>query len=74
MRQIVNGDKGWVVNGTNVRNLAAAEVVEARNSWDELFNVIKVKPSRSMKLGSQIQPLHPRQDNEFDMLRLFLAS
>jgi hypothetical protein len=25
VRQIVDGDKGWVMNGTNVRNLAPAE-------------------------------------------------
>jgi zinc protease len=51
VRQIVNGDKGWVMNGTNVRNLAPAEVVQAKRSWDELFNIIKVKPSQSMRLG-----------------------
>lgn len=50
VRQIVNGDKGWVMNGTNVRNLAPAEAVEAKRSWDELFNVIKVKLSPGMRL------------------------
>ena len=51
VRQIVNGDNGWIVNGTNVRSLAPAEAVEARRSWDELFNIVKVKPSLGMKLG-----------------------
>jgi photosynthetic reaction center cytochrome c subunit len=51
IRQIVNGDKGWVMNGTNVRNLAPAEVVQAKRSWDELFNIVKVKPSPNMRLG-----------------------
>ena len=50
VRQIVNGDKGWIVNGTNVRNLTAADAAEAGRSYDELFNVIKVKPSPSMRL------------------------
>jgi hypothetical protein len=50
VRQIINGDKGWIVNGTNVRNLPAATAVEARHSYDELFNVIKVKPSQNMRL------------------------
>ena len=51
VRQIVNGDKGSVMNGTNVRNLAPAEAVEAKRIWEELFNIVKVKPSQGMKLG-----------------------
>ena len=51
VRQIVNGDKGWTMNGTNVRNLGPAEAVEAKHSWDELFNVVKVKLSPGMRLG-----------------------
>src|SRR5688500_10999404 len=50
VRQLVNGDNGWIVNGTNVRNLTAANAVEAGRSYDELFNVIKVKPSKNMRL------------------------
>src|SRR2546423_7210661 len=38
VRQIVNGDKGWIMNGTNVRSLAPAAAVEAKRSSDELFN------------------------------------
>lgn len=51
VRQIVNGEKGWVMNGTNVRNLDPAEAVEAKRSWDELFNVIKVKQAPAMRSG-----------------------
>jgi hypothetical protein len=51
VRQIVNGDKGWVMNGTNVRNLAPTEVVQAKRGWDELFNIVKVKTSQSMTPG-----------------------
>jgi zinc protease len=50
-RQIINGDKGWIVSGTNVRNLSATEAVDAGRSLGELFNVIKVKPSESMRFG-----------------------
>ena len=50
VRQIVNGDKGWIMNGTNVRSLAPAAAVEAKRSSDELFNIVKVKPSQSMRL------------------------
>jgi len=50
VRQIVNGDKGWIVNGTSVRNLPAATAVDTGRSFDELFNVIKVKPSQNMRL------------------------
>ena len=50
VRQIFSGDKGWIVNGTNVRNLPAATAVETARSYDELFNVIKVKPSQNMRL------------------------
>jgi photosynthetic reaction center cytochrome c subunit len=51
VRQIVNGDKGWVMNGTNVRSLTPAEAGAAKHSFDELFNIIKVKPSQSMRPG-----------------------
>ncbi len=50
VRQIVNGDKGWIVNGTSVRNLPAATAVDTGRSFDELFTVIKVKPSQNMRL------------------------
>lgn len=50
-RQIINGDKGWIVSGTNVRNLSAAEAVEVGRSLGELFNIIKVRPSASMTFG-----------------------
>src|SRR5215217_1145962 len=51
IRQIVNGDKGWTVNGTNVRTLTPAEALDARNRGNELFTVVKVKPSQGMRLA-----------------------
>jgi hypothetical protein len=51
LRQIVNGDKGWVVNGNNVRNLAATAALAAKRTWNELFGVVKVKQSQGMRLG-----------------------
>ena len=51
VRQIVNGDKGWIVNGANVQTLVPAAALEAKRASDELFNIVKVKPSQSMRLG-----------------------
>jgi hypothetical protein len=51
VRQIVNGDKGSVVNGANVRNLTPAEAIAAKRSFDELFNVVKVVMSPGMRPG-----------------------
>jgi hypothetical protein len=51
VRQMVNGDKGSVVNGANVRNLGPTEAAEAKRGWDELFNVIKVNVSSGMRSG-----------------------
>src|SRR5262245_19310067 len=50
-RQVINGEKGWIVSGANVRNLTATEAVDLWRSAEELFSVIKVKPSPSMKFG-----------------------
>ena len=51
IRQIVNGDKGWILNGTNLRTLAPTEAIEAGRGWDELFKVVKVKQSPGMRFG-----------------------
>ena len=51
IRQILNGDKGWAVNGTNVRPLSSAEALDVKRRGNELFPVVKVKPLESMKLS-----------------------
>src|SRR5260221_12970 len=51
VRQIVNGDKGSVMNGAKVRNLTPAEAIAAKRSFDELFNVVKVRMSPGMRAG-----------------------
>ena len=51
IRQIVNGEKGWILNGTNLRTLTPTEAVEAGRGWDELFKVVKVKKSPGMRFG-----------------------
>lgn len=51
IRQILNGDKGWAVNGTNVRPLSSAEALDAKRRGNELFPVVKVKPLESMRLS-----------------------
>jgi photosynthetic reaction center cytochrome c subunit len=60
IRQIVNGDKGSVVNGANVRPLSSAEALDATRRGNELFTVVKVKPSESMKV-SGIQKFGERE-------------
>lgn len=60
IRQIVNGDKGWVINGANVRPLSPAEALDATRRGNELFTVVKVKPSESMTV-SGIQKVGERE-------------
>ncbi len=60
IRQIVNGDKGWAVNGANVRPLSPAEALDATRRGNELFTVVKVKPSQNMRL-SGIQKVGERE-------------
>ena len=52
LRQVINGDNGFVVNGTDVRNLTPKEAGDIRRSWDELFGVLKVKQLPGMSLSS----------------------
>lgn len=49
-RQIINGDKGWIINSSNVHSLTTKEAVDAARGLGELFNVVKVKPSPTMNL------------------------
>src|ERR1044072_2802803 len=60
IRQIVTGDKGWVVNGANVRLLSTADALDATRRGNEMFTVVKVKPSESMKV-SGIQQVGERE-------------
>jgi len=59
LRQIVNGDKGAVVNGANARNLTPSQASEVKRSFDELFNVVRVKMSQGMRSGG-VQKVHDR--------------
>jgi len=60
IRQIVTGDKGWVVNGANVRLLSTADALDATRRGNEMFTVVKVKPSESMRV-SGIQKVGERE-------------
>jgi hypothetical protein len=51
LRQVINGDNGFIVNGTNVRNLAPKEAVDVRRSWDELFGLLKVRQLPGMSVS-----------------------
>lgn len=60
IRQILNGDKGWAINGANVRTLSASDALDATRRGNELFTVVKVKLSESMRL-SGIQKVGERE-------------
>jgi hypothetical protein len=51
VRQILSGDNGWVLNGTNLRTLSSTEVSEARRGLQALFGIIKVAHSPGMQLA-----------------------
>jgi hypothetical protein len=49
VRQIVNGESGWAVTGRNLRTLGPEDIAESKRSLNELFGVIKVRPSPGFK-------------------------
>ena len=51
VRQILAGDNGWVLNGTNLRTLSSIEVAEAKRSLQAIVGVVKVTNSREMQLA-----------------------
>ena len=42
IRQAATGDKGWVLNGTKLQTLTAAQTATARRGLEEVFNAVKV--------------------------------
>lgn len=50
LRQILAGDKGWILNGPNLRTLNPTEVSNALRGLDALFGVVKVTSSPGMQL------------------------
>lgn len=50
LRQVINGENGFIVSGANVRNLTPKETLDVRRSWDELFAPLKIKQSPDMSL------------------------
>jgi hypothetical protein len=51
VRQILSGDNGWVLSGTNLRTLSPTEVADARRGLQALFGVVKVTHSPGMQLA-----------------------
>ena len=51
IRQAFAGDKGWVLNGTNLQTLTAAQVTTARRGLEEVFSAVKVTPAPGMQLA-----------------------
>jgi hypothetical protein len=54
IRQAAAGDKGWVLNGTKLQTLTAAQTATARRGLEEVFSAVKVTPAPGMQLvGSE---------------------
>jgi hypothetical protein len=51
VRQILSGDNGWVLSGTNFRTLSPTEVADARRGLQALFGIVKVAHSPGMQLA-----------------------
>src|SRR4030095_7201115 len=51
IRQTLAGDKGWVLNGTKLQTLTAAQAAGARRSLEEVFSAIKVTLAPGMQLA-----------------------
>ena len=51
VRQILAGDNGWVLNGTNLRTLSAVEVADARRVLGSIFGVVKVTHAAGLQLA-----------------------
>lgn len=51
VRQILAGDNGWILSGTNLRTLSPTEVAEARRGLQALFGIVKVTHSPGMQLA-----------------------
>lgn len=60
IRQVVNGDQGWALNGANLRILTPAEVADARRSGEEIFSVVKAKQTPGMNF-SGVQKVGERE-------------
>jgi hypothetical protein len=60
LRQIAAGDNGWVLNGTNLQTLTAAQAANARHALEEVFNVVKVTRVPGMQLAG-IEKINGRE-------------
>jgi hypothetical protein len=53
VRQILAGDHGWVLNGTNLHTLSTTEAADARRVLESIFGVVKVTYSPGMQLAGR---------------------
>jgi hypothetical protein len=53
VRQILAGDHGWVLNGTNLHALSPTEAADARRVLESIFGVVKVTYSPGMQLAGR---------------------
>jgi hypothetical protein len=60
IRQVAAGDKGWVLNGTNLQTLTAAQAANAWHGLEEVLNVVKVTRVPGMQLAG-IEKINGRE-------------
>ncbi len=51
IRQAAAGDKGWVLNGTKLQTLTAAQVASARRGLEDVFSAVKVTLTPGMQVA-----------------------
>ena len=51
IRQAAAGDKGWVLNGTKLQTLTAAQVATARRGLEDVFSAVKVTLTPGMQVA-----------------------
>ncbi len=51
IRQVAVGDKGWILNGTNLQTLTESQATNARRGLDEVINPVKVVQAPGMQLA-----------------------
>jgi hypothetical protein len=51
VRQILSGEQGWILSGTNLRTLTPADVSATRASLESVFGIVKVTHAPGMQLA-----------------------
>ena len=51
IRQVAAGDKGWVLNGTKLQTLTAAQAATSRRGLEDVFSAVKVTLTPGMQVA-----------------------